>query len=161
MTLNLDRTSILTEKKKDLEFLVLFQLILLLCPISVPSCKVTHTGSIHKYTQIVMITHYSSLRGWLPSVTFGHKQNQTQQYLPHFAKWNDTLFPVPSYLTKWNSHMSVCDMYMRPLMSPNRNSYLLGLLSVKTRVGPITCTQHLFWVILHILLWRNWLTTKF
>ena len=34
-------------------------------------------GSIHKYTRLVMLTHYSALRGWLPSVTLGHKQNQT------------------------------------------------------------------------------------
>jgi hypothetical protein len=25
-----------------------------------------------------MLTHYSPLRGWLPSVTLGHKQNQAQ-----------------------------------------------------------------------------------
>jgi len=36
-----------------------------------------HNGSIHKCTQLVMLTHYSPLRGWLPSVTLGHKHNQT------------------------------------------------------------------------------------
>ena len=36
-------------------------LILFLYPISIPSSKVTHTGSIHKYTQLVMLTHYSPL----------------------------------------------------------------------------------------------------
>ena len=40
------------------------------------SGKVTNSSSIHKYTQPVMLTHYSPLRGWLPSVTLGHKQNQ-------------------------------------------------------------------------------------
>ena len=40
----------------------------------------------------------------------------------------------------------------------------VGLLSVKThKYGHITCTQqvqHLFWVILHSLLWWNWLNSK-
>ncbi len=50
----------LAEKKKDLsEPLFLFLLILFLYPISIPSSKVTLTGSIHKYAQLVMLTHYS------------------------------------------------------------------------------------------------------
>jgi hypothetical protein len=36
--------------------------------ISILSSKVKHNGSIHKYTQLVIQTHYSPLRGWLPSV---------------------------------------------------------------------------------------------
>jgi hypothetical protein len=31
--------------------------------ISILSCKVKHNGSIHKYTQLVVQTHYSPLRG--------------------------------------------------------------------------------------------------
>ena len=33
-------------------------LVLLLYLISILSCKVTHTGSIHKYTQLTMLTNY-------------------------------------------------------------------------------------------------------
>ena len=36
---------------------------LLLYPISILSSKVKHNGSIYKYTQLVMLTHYSPLRG--------------------------------------------------------------------------------------------------
>ncbi len=57
-------------KKKSLQILFLY-------PISILSRKVKHNGSIHKYAQLVMLTHYSPLRGWLPSVTLGHKHNQT------------------------------------------------------------------------------------
>ncbi len=78
----------LAEKKKDLEPLFLFLLILLLYPISILSSKVTHNGSIQKYTQLVMLTHYSPLRGWLPSFTLGHKQNQTPPHASNRSvKW--------------------------------------------------------------------------
>ena len=53
----------LAEKKKDLEPLFLFPLIPLLYQISILSSKVIHNGSIQKYTQLVMLTHYSPLRG--------------------------------------------------------------------------------------------------
>ncbi len=55
-------------------------------PISILSSKVKHNGSIHKYTQLVMLTHYSHLRGWLPFITLGHKHNQTP---PHVSNRND------------------------------------------------------------------------
>jgi hypothetical protein len=57
-------------KKKSLPILLLY-------PIYILSSKVKHNGSMHKYTQLVMLTHYSPLRGWLPSVTLGHNHNQT------------------------------------------------------------------------------------
>ena len=63
-----EKSKSIFHKKKSL-------LILLLYPISILSSKVIHNGSIHKYTQLLMLTHYSPLR--LPSVTLGHKHNQT------------------------------------------------------------------------------------
>jgi hypothetical protein len=51
------------------------------------SCSIQYLSSVVKsnitgvyifeYTQLVMLTHYSPLRVWLPSVTLGHKHNQT------------------------------------------------------------------------------------
>ena len=76
--IGLDKTSIFDRKEKRTLDLFFFLLILLLYPISILSSKVIHNGSIHKYTELVMFTHYSPLRGWLPSVTLGHKDNQTR-----------------------------------------------------------------------------------
>jgi hypothetical protein len=67
-------------KKKSLPILLLY-------PISILSRKVKHNGSIHKYTQLVMLTHYSPLRGWLPSVTLGHNHNQTTTVQNTWIQW--------------------------------------------------------------------------
>jgi hypothetical protein len=57
------------EKRKSKSIFFLYKKksrpILLLYPISILSSKVKHNGSRHKYTQLVMLTHYSPLRGWL------------------------------------------------------------------------------------------------
>ncbi len=72
------------EKKKHFFFYKKKSLpILLLYPISILSSKVKHNGSIHKYTQGVMFAHYSPLKGWLPTVTFGHNHNQKKCHLSH------------------------------------------------------------------------------
>ncbi len=47
---------VLFYKKKSLQILLFY-------PISILSSKVKHNGSIHKYTQLVMLTHYSHLKG--------------------------------------------------------------------------------------------------
>jgi len=115
----------LVEKKKDLESLFLFLLILFLYPISIPSSKVTHNGSIHKYTQVVILTHYSPLRGGLPSVTFGHKQNQTiSTAVCEQPPLNDTSIETISdfgCVTSWNGNRDVSRL--------NRDSMMMHLFS--------------------------------
>jgi hypothetical protein len=66
---------------------------LLLYPKSILSSDEKHNGSIHKYTQLVMLTHYSPLRGWLSSVTLGHNHNQTEGWKQSF-RWGVDLSTI-------------------------------------------------------------------
>ena len=56
----------LVERKNDSArffFFIKEPLVLLLYFISILRSKVTHAGSIHEYTQLVMLTHHSHLKG--------------------------------------------------------------------------------------------------
>ncbi len=103
-------------------------LVLLLYLISIVSCKVTHTGSIHKYTQLAMLTHYSPLRGWLPSVTFGHKQNETHPTLRTGAcgmKWQ--MYPklpphAPKGARSQDRHLTLSSLWLPSAATTRKRS---------------------------------------
>ena len=82
------------------------------------SSKVTYTRGTHKYTQTVMLTHYSPLRGWLPSVNLGHRWQ---------AEPNKMLF-----LIDCQNYQVVDSVWMRILMIVD-NSFL----SIVCRTGGV------------------------
>jgi hypothetical protein len=87
-------------KKKSLPILFFY-------PMSILRSKVKHNGSIHKYTQLVMFSHYSPRRGWLPSVTLGHKHYQTPSSTTttHLSDTRLFLLETPFLITKQNRNV--------------------------------------------------------